>query len=177
MWRTRVGYAGGERPNPTYHALGDQTECFQVDYDPAVISYEDLLQLVWQSHDPTRPAFKTQYASLVLAHDDEQLDAARASAESLAKAIGRPLSTRIERLDRFWLAEDYHQKYYLRNDRALMAEFHAWYPDDRDFVQSSAAARVNGYLYGKATCAALDADLPRLGLSDSAAKHLRSGCR
>ncbi len=112
MWRTRVGYAGGTSENPTYRSMGDHTECFQVDFDPGVVSYDDLLQLAWQSHDPTRQAFKTQYASLILAHDEAQLAAARASAMRLEAAPRRKVVTRIEPLVRFWPAEEYHQHYY-----------------------------------------------------------------
>ena len=156
--------------------MGDHTECFQVDFDPAVISYEELLELFWQSHDATRAAHKVQYASLVLTHDDTQLTTARESAERMARLYGRPLATRIEPIGSFWMAEDYHQKYYLRNDRTLMREFRAAYPADADFVASPAAARVNAHVYGS-PCARVDRDLPVLGLSESAAQHLRSHCR
>jgi peptide-methionine (S)-S-oxide reductase len=143
-----VGYAGGTTSAPTYHSIGDHTEVFQVDFDPETVSYEELLQFVWTSHDPTRPAFKTQYASLILAHDDEQFAAAQESASRLSDAIGRPLATRIERLDRFWVAEDYHQKYYLRQDRIRMAEFRAMFGgDDTALRESTEAGRVNGRIY------------------------------
>ena len=122
--------------------MGDHTECFEVDFDPAAVSYDDLLELFWTSHDATRPAWKTQYASLVLARDEEQLGAARASAERFSAIVARPVATRIERLDRFWLAEDYHQKYYLRNDRVLYGELRAAYPAEEHFVASTAAARM-----------------------------------
>ncbi len=147
-----MGYAGGEKANPTYRSLGDQTECFQVDFDPTVISYEELLSLVWQSHDPTRPAYKVQYASLVLTHDDEQLAAARSSAERIAAALGRPLTTRIEPLKRFWNAEDYHQKYYLRQDRNAMKIFIDAGYDDTALMNSTYAARVNGALATGQAC-------------------------
>lgn len=156
--------------------MGDHTECFEVDYDPGVITYEDLLERFWQSHDPTRPAWKTQYASVILANDDEQLQAARESAENYTRLFGRPVATRIERLGTFWLAEDYHQKYYLRGHRKLSAELHAVYPYGRGFIDSTAAARLNGYLYGAGTCARLERDLPLLGISDDDAAHLRSHC-
>ena len=177
VWRTRVGYAGGTLRQPTYHALGDHTECFEVDFDPQVVSYQDLLDRVWASHDPTRAAFKTQYASVILARDDEQLELAQRSAEETARLLGRPLATRIERLTTFWIAEDYHQKYYLRGHRELAAEMHAIYPDQHDFVDSTAAARLNGYLYGAGTCARLERDLPLLGVSDDGAVHLQAHCR
>ncbi len=94
-----------------------------MDFDAAVVSYEELLQLFWQSHDPVRPAFKTQYASLVLAHDTAQLASARHSARGLEAVLSRRLATRIEMLNRFWLAEDYHQKYEWKHSPELLREF------------------------------------------------------
>ncbi len=118
-----------------------------MDFDSAVVSYEELLQLFWQSHDPVRPAFKTQYASLVLAHDTAQLASARHSARGLEAVLSRRLATRIEMLNRFWLAEDYHQKYYLRQDRAAMVEFRTAFGGDEDSLRESpAAARANALL-------------------------------
>jgi len=168
VWRTRVGYAGGARQAPTYRAMGDHTECFQVDFDPAQVSYEELLALFWTSHDPTRPAFKTQYASLVLAHDEQQLLAARQSAERFSTAVGRAVATRIERLERFWPAEDYHQKYYLRNDRVLAGDFAAMFgADQAAFRESTAAAIANSFVAGVGTATQLDAVVDGLGLSDA----------
>ncbi len=141
-----MGYAGGTTSAPTYHALGDHTEVFQVDFDSAAVSYEELLQMVWESHDPTRAAFKVQYASLVLAHDEQQLAQARASAGRLEQAIGRKLATRIEPLDRFWLAEGYHQKWYLRQHPEHMRIFAEAGYDETAFVNSTYAARLNGAL-------------------------------
>ncbi len=162
--------------NPTYHRMGDHTECFQVDFDPSVVSYEDLLELFWQSHDATRPAHKDQYASLVLVHDDEQLAIARESGERVADLYRRTLATRIEPLTRFWPAEEYHQKYYLRNSRQIMSEFREMYPSDQDLVDSPAAMRANAHVYGS-PCARVERDLPVLGLSDAAGKYLLAHCR
>lgn len=157
--------------------MGDHTECFQVEFDPSTVTYEDLLQLFWQSHDPTRPAFKTQYASLILAADADQLDQARESAEEFERLTGSKVTTRIEPLREFWTAEDYHQKYYLRHERSVYAELSAAYPADTDLVASTAAMRANGYLYGAGSCARLDKELPQLGLSERAAAALRAHCR
>jgi len=177
VWRTRVGYAGGQAPDPTYTRIGDHTECFEVDFDPAVVSYDDLLELFWTSHDPTRQAFKQQYASLLLTRGDEQSETARESAARIGALLGRTPVTRIEPFTRFYLAEDYHQKYYLRNDRVLMREFRAFYPDDSDFVRSTASARANGFVSGAGSCLSLEEELPKLGLSDEAFDHLRKLCR
>jgi peptide-methionine (S)-S-oxide reductase len=131
--------------------MGDHTESFQVDFDPAVISYEQLLDLFWASHNPFRSAWKTQYASLVLASNDAQLAAAKQSAVRLEATKGHKIATRIEPLGEFWLAEGYHQKYYLQNSRE-MGRFSAKYPDLIDFVNSTEAARANGQLGRRGSC-------------------------
>lgn len=159
-------------PDPTYRRIGDHTECFQVDFDPEVVSYDDLLALFWQSHDPTRGSYSTQYASLILTHDDAQLEAARASCRRMEELLGRRVLTAIAPLERFYLAEEYHQKYRLRNDPPIMAEFRAMYPQDRDFVNSTAAARVNGFLDGCGTKATLDREIAGFGLSPAACDRL-----
>lgn len=176
MWRTRVGYAGGRAQEPTYRSIQDHTECFQVDFDPGVVSYEALLELVWAGHDATRRAPKTQYASLVLAHDGPQLELARASAAALEARSGRQVVTRIEPLGTFWVAEDYHQKYYLRNDRALMEEFRQMYGDDEAaFRESPTAARVNGYVAGAGASSVLGREIGAFGLSARAMARLQAG--
>lgn len=174
MWRTRVGYAGGTTTDPTYRSIGDHTECFEVDFDPTAVSYEDLLALFWQSHNPARAPYSTQYASLVLTHSEEQLVTARASAGSFEQAVGRRVLTRIDSLRRFYLAEGYHQKYRLRNDRQLMSEFSAMYPNDRELVDSTAAARVNGYLDGGGSAARLAREIDGFGLTDEGRHRLTS---
>lgn len=172
MWRTRVGYAGGRAADPTYHHIQDHTECFQVDFDPAVVSYEALLETALTCHDPFRAAFREQYASLVLTHTSEQLATARFVAERFEASRGRRLATRIEPLGRFYLAEDYHQKYYLRNDAQLITEFRAMFADDAAFRESTAAARANGYVAGDGSKLQLERELPLLGLSEAAQRHL-----
>jgi methionine-S-sulfoxide reductase len=172
VWRTRVGYAGGTASNPTYTHIGDHTECFQVDFDPTVVSYEDLLELALTAHDPFRSASKGQYASLVLTHSDAQLATARAVADRFEALRDRTLATRIEPIKRFTDAEDYHQKYYLRNDRTLMADFRAMFASDDAFRESTAAARVNGYVAGDGSRLRLERDIDDFGLTPEAARHL-----
>lgn len=157
---------------PTYHAMGDHTECFQVDFDPEVVPYDDLLAMVWQVHDPTRSAMKIQYASVVLAADDSQLGQARDSAARLESAVGRRLATRIEPLGEFWVAEEYHQKWYLRHSRAAMRDIRSFYPDDEGLRDSTAAARINAFAGGSGDRAALYAMRADLGLGDAAIAEL-----
>ncbi len=173
VWRTRVGYAGGDRENPTYGDLGDQTECVQIDFDPTVISYAELVDLALASYDPSSTSSDVQYAYVILAQDDEQLRIARERAQAVATKYGRPVTTRIEPLKRFWLAEDYHQKYYLRSDGSLGAQFKELFAgDEAAFRDSAAAMRVNGYLSGIGTRTQLDQEIGSLGLGEAARERL-----
>lgn len=169
-----MGYAGGTTPDPTYRSIGDHTEVLQVDYDPARVGYEDLLQVFWAEHDPSKRPHSTQYKAMVLAHDDAQYAAALRSREALAARSSRPVLTDIARLQHFYVAEDYHQKYALRRDALLSAEMHAHYADERGFRESTAAARLNGYAYGLGSVLQLEHEVSSLGLSERGEGRLRS---
>lgn len=171
--RTRAGYAGGEKLNPTYHDLGDHSETLQVDFDPARISFEELLDLFWRAHDPTHASQWTQYKTVLFFEGPEQERVAVASRDRLEVALGRPVRTEILPLNAFYQAEDYHQKYRLRHARDLMDEFRALYPVEADFIRSTAAARINGYLDGEGTLSQLERESDSLGLSAGAAAGLR----
>jgi peptide-methionine (S)-S-oxide reductase len=117
-----VGYAGGDFPDPTYRDVcTDMTghaEVVQVDYDPDKVSYEELLRVFWENHDPTTlnrqgPDVGTQYRSVIFYHTPEQEAAARASKENLETShrFRRPIVTRIEPAPEFYRAEEYHQRY------------------------------------------------------------------
>lgn len=166
MLRTRVGYAGGTTPDPTYRTIGDHTETVQVDFDPAVISYDDLLDIFWTDHRPTGPPPSRQYASQVLYANEPQRESAESARARVEATVG-PVNTRIAPLERFYVAEDYHQKYRLRNTPPLFREMRALYPDPVSFREATATARLNGYLYGYGTCDELMAEIDTLGLSES----------
>ena len=122
VYTTAVGYAAGLTPNPTYRevcsGMTGHAEVVQVDYDPAEISYEELLEVFWQNHDPTQlnrqgPDVGTQYRSAVFFHTPEQQAAAAASKQRL-EASGRyrrPIVTEITPAGEFHRAEEYHQQY------------------------------------------------------------------
>jgi peptide-methionine (S)-S-oxide reductase len=117
-----VGYAGGYTENPTYHDVcTDRTghaEVVQVQFDPAKVSYEQLLEVFWTCHDPTQlnrqgPDIGTQYRSVIFYHDDEQRALAQESKarfESLRR-FRRPIVTQIVPAEAFYRAEEYHQQY------------------------------------------------------------------
>jgi methionine-S-sulfoxide reductase len=170
--RTRVGYAGGNKQNPTYHNLGDHTETIQMDFDPRKVSYQSLLDIFWQCHDPLARPWSRQYKSVIFYHDDEQKSLALASRDRLEAAQKRKIHTEMLPAARFYLAEDYHQKYILQGVPELKREYRRIYPKTEDFVNSTAAARVNGYIGGHGRPADLRKDLGMLGLSPGAQERL-----
>lgn len=120
------GYSGGSQDNPTYKEVSSgnsgHAEVVQVTYDPAVISYEDLLKIFFTIHDPTTlnrqgADVGPQYRSVIFYHDDSQKETAeKVFAEIEAEGIWPdPLVTRIEPLTAFYIAEDYHQEYFKNN--------------------------------------------------------------
>lgn len=174
MVRTAVGYAGGTTPHPTYQRMGDHTESVEIEFDPARISYEDLLEEFWSAHDATRPAYSVQYRSVIFYRGEEQRHSAMRSRERYEREHGRAVETALEPAGTFTRAEDYHQKYRLRGDRDLFREFRAMYGDGPALADSTAAARVNGMLDGFGSPAALDALGARLGLTPRGLDHLSS---
>lgn len=165
MVRTRVGYAGGTTRNPTYRDLGDHTETIQIDYDPAKITYEELLSAFWTGHDPAHRGWYRQYASIIFAHNDEQLRLAEDSKARLAKERNSAIHTEIVRYKDFTLAENYHQKHSLQQFPGFQEELKRIYPAASDFVASTAVARVNGYLGGEGSLEALQKEIDGFGLS------------
>jgi len=119
---TRVGYTGGRTENPTYKQVctdgTGHAEAVEVTYDPAKLSYDKLLEVFWENHDPTQlnrqgPDWGTQYRSAIFFTTPEQETAAKASKESLERShrYSKPIVTQIVPAPAFWEAEDYHQQY------------------------------------------------------------------
>jgi peptide-methionine (S)-S-oxide reductase len=130
------GYAGGHVENPTYEAVcsGDtgHAEVVQIEYDPAVIGYPDLLAVFFTVHDPTTlnrqgPDVGSQYRSVVLYHDDDQRAAVEAYVDELEAegAFDDDVVTEIEPLETFYEAEEYHQNYYAKNPGDGYCQFNA----------------------------------------------------
>jgi peptide-methionine (S)-S-oxide reductase len=124
-----AGYTGGTMDNPTYRDVcGDATghaEAVQVEFDPAQVSYDDLLSLFWRIHDPTTPNRQgpdvgSQYRSAIFFHTAEQEKAARASKAQQEESgrHRRPIVTEITPASRFWRAEEYHQRYNEKHGRS-----------------------------------------------------------
>ena len=126
------GYAGGKEPNPTYeqicaHVTG-HAEVIKIDYDPAVVSLETLLDYFWSVHNPTQVGGQgndhgPQYRSIILYTDDTQKAAAMKSRIEAGKTFRDPITTEIVPLTKFWPAEAYHQDYFAKNPHAGYCSF------------------------------------------------------
>ena len=152
--------------------MGDHTETVQVDYDPPRITYAQLLDIIWESHRPNARNTSGQYMNAIFYHNQAQQETALASKSALEKKTGQSATTRILPVRSFTLAEDYHQKYLLKQNASLMRELNHIYPEHRDFVDSTAVARMNGYAGGYGSADQLKRELPDLGLSDHGEKIL-----
>ncbi|MFD1825917.1 MULTISPECIES: peptide-methionine (S)-S-oxide reductase MsrA [Mumia] len=128
VWSTSVGYAGGFTQNPTYEEVCSgrtgHAEVVRVIYDPAKVSYDDLLKVFWENHDPTQGMRQgndrgTQYRSVIFTttpQQQEQAEASRAAYQKRMSARGYgEITTAIAPLGDYWYAEDYHQQYLVKN--------------------------------------------------------------
>jgi peptide-methionine (S)-S-oxide reductase len=132
---TEVGYAGGHTENPTYrdvcsHGTG-HAEVLRVRFDPAVVSFEQLLEVFWAMHDPTQvnrqgPDVGDQYRSAIFTHSDEQQKLAEASRDAAQARFDRPIATEIASAGPFYAAEDYHQRYYDKNGHTPYCHVVPW---------------------------------------------------
>lgn len=171
--RTRAGYAGGTTPEPTYHNLGDHIETIQIDYDPEKISFEQLLDIFWNSHKPTRTVWKRQYASALFFHNEHQEKIVRETRDILSSDLGEEVRTELIPFTKFYLAEMYHQKYHLQGYEELMNEYRSFYPSLGDFINSTSAARVNGFIGGYGDVSQFEEVFPLLGLSEEKEDFLK----
>jgi peptide-methionine (S)-S-oxide reductase len=126
------GYAGGKTDNPTYEQVCSKTtghaEVVQIEFDPAQVGYEKLLELYWKAHDPTTlnrqgADVGTQYRSAIFYHNEAQKLAAEKSKQEVQKRFSSPIVTEITPLTKFWPAEDYHQDYFRKNPTAGYCRF------------------------------------------------------
>jgi len=120
------GYSGGHKKNPTYREICTGTtghaEVAQITFDPKIITFNDLLNMFWKSHDPTTKNRQgndvgTQYRSAIFYHDNKQKSIAEDSKNKVdnSNLFINPIVTEITKLDKFWIAEDYHNNYYNNN--------------------------------------------------------------
>lgn len=114
------GYQGGTIENPTYQNHPDYIEAVKIDYDPNVVSYEELLKIFFRTVDPTDPGGQFcdrgyAYTTAIFAGDDTELQAANQAKLEAGDALGQSIATKIRDFAKFWDAEGYHQNYYKKN--------------------------------------------------------------
>lgn len=168
--KTRVGYAGGTKENPSYHNLGDHTEAIEVDFDPNIITYSEILDWYFSNPNTCRVSYSTQYDSIIFYRDENQKSIAVSKKEEYSEKYSIKLPVRVKAYEKFYLAENYHQKYYLQLVKDVFNEYKSIYPNLIDFTNSTATMMVNSYIKGRGTIDMLKKDINKLGLSDKG-KH------
>jgi methionine-S-sulfoxide reductase len=161
---TRVGYAGGSKDSPTYYGMGDHVETVQVIFDPTRVTYRELLDVFAGAHNPSSPKWKRQYISAIYYSDNIQQDEAlkwRADYEDKRK---RKVNTEIAQAGTFFLAEGYHQKYYLQRRPDLVRELKAIFGAEDYLIVSSAATVLNAFVGDELNASELKRALGALNL-------------
>jgi len=158
--RTRVGYAGGAKKDPTYRNIMDHTEVIEVEYDPRKTDYKKMLDCFWRFHDPTavehhykNQSNQRQYISLILYASEAEKAFVDESKSEIAKQHRRPIVTQVAPFDCFYEAEGYHQKYHLQCDAQIMSAFGL---RPSDLCKSVLAAKLNAFVMGYAKRETLD---------------------
>ncbi|XP_014479393.1 PREDICTED: peptide methionine sulfoxide reductase isoform X2 [Dinoponera quadriceps] len=168
---TCVGYAGGTTESPVYKDMGDHTEVIDIEYNPELVSYSQLLGLFWDNHEyGITSKTKRQYMSLVLYHNEEQKSLVEKSRDLKQQEVGKVIVTEIHKFVKFYPAENYHQKYRLQQHPWLLEETGLTTPEA--LRTSPLAAKLNGYIAGANSLEQFQAELPHLKLSEKAAQYV-----
>ena len=172
IYKTCVGYAGGNTENPTYHNIGDHTESFKVSYNEEEIIFEDLMRWYFLSPNTCARSYKTQYDSIVFYNNKEEKEIAEKIMKEYGDEYKVKYNVRLEPYKNFYLAEDYHQKYYLQLSKEINKDIRAIYPSTREFINSTAAMKLNSYLKAKGALEGLKQEIDLLGLTEDNKKIL-----
>lgn len=147
--RTSVGYAGGSKTNPEYRSPGDHAECVQIEYDPRMLNFKQLLEVFWTSHDSRQvfgqgPDVGMQYRSIIFTNGTEESRFATISKErEQTKSKSGIVTTQIHQLGTFYVAEPDHQKFELKRNPFLL-QLIGNLPEE-DLEKSTLAAKLNSY--------------------------------
>lgn len=147
--------------------MGDHTETLEIDFDPNILSYEELLNVFWGSHNPLREPFYKgrQYISLLLHHDEEQKEKVYKLKKQWEKKLNGEIQTEIAPYKVFYPAEEYHQKYYLKRYKHAVNILSDLFPEAEQFRDSTIVARLNGFVKGYGTMACLKIEINEWGLA------------
>ncbi|PIC57189.1 peptide-methionine (S)-S-oxide reductase [Sporosarcina sp. P12(2017)] len=171
--RTRVGYTGGTTVAPTYKTIEDHTETVEIDYDPTSISYEEILLHFWRNHYPNRDQYRgQQYVSSLRFHNQQQKRIIDLVKSEMEKELGEPIETEITPVGHFTLAEDRHQKYYLKRYPNVLDKLYWLYPSEESLINSTFAARLNGFVKGFGTRDQIVTEIESWPLPENARQQL-----
>jgi len=165
-----VGYTGGSTKSPSYYNLADHTESIQIDFDPTITSYSDLLQLFWNSHSTALPFINKQYMSAIFYSNEQQEKEALSSKKGQEKY--KFCFTKILPLESWTNAENYHQKYYLRNEEEILNILN--FETEVNVRESHIACRLNGYVAGKGEFQDFERELKEWNLSEEVKTKLHT---
>lgn len=158
--------------------MGDHSETLQIDFDPNVIDYNEILEHFWYNHNPRRHGYGgRQYMSILLYSSEEQKEQALRKKEAFEKSEGMLIETEISPLREFWLAEDYHQKYYLKRWASAAEAVMSLDEEHDDFVNATLAARLNGFVKGFGSIAAIKEEVQEWELPEEEKARLTNTIR
>lgn len=136
--------------------MADHTECLEIDFDPQEIGFEEIVKRFWSSHNSNRGNYKgRQYLSILLFHDAEQKEMIERVKESLERSMADKIDTEIASYRGFTLAEERHQKYYLKRYPKAMEKLMCYYETHKQIVDATLVARLNSFVKGYGTLVAL----------------------
>lgn len=164
--QTVVGYAGGTTEAPTYRTIGDHSETIDITFDATLISYADLVHLFWENHEAAKDRFykERQYISILFYRNEEQYKVAKHIQAEIESAHGKELQTEFQAYNHFYLAEDRHQKYFLRRFKAACAQVQELFSGEEAFIRSTIAARLNGFVRERGKLPAIKQEITQWGL-------------
>lgn len=150
--------------------MGDHTETIEIDFDPTIISYEQLLQIFWKSHNPCRGQSYggRQYMSILLYHNEKQKEVAFRTMEQ----VNGDVQTEVSSYSKFYVAEDYHQKYYLKRYQKAMSVVQRLFPTEEEITNATLTARLNGLVKGYITMEKLKEEIRAWNLAEGNVKNV-----
>lgn len=162
---TQVGFSGGQFPNPSYSAIGDHVETVEVTYDPQKIAYTELLNHFWKNHNArAKPIFR-QYASAIFCAEQDEMETAKTSRQTWQEQLGQEkILTAVLALDKFYPADEAHQKHYLQMDETLLKGL----PAGEHRLYTTLATKLNAVSARAGEREIIEATLTNLGVEAKA---------
>lgn len=149
--------------------MGDHTESLQVEFDSSIISYQEILSIFWSNHNSNRENYRgRQYISLLLYHNENQKETILQIKRELEERRGEEIQTEAAPFHRFNRAEDYHQKYYLKRYPNAMKQLETIFPSEQNLVNSTLAARLNGFVKGFGNLGSLKEEIKQWPIDETA---------